>query len=230
MTKHITAPGDLGRRVALRRETLAMSREQLAGRAGIDPGYLEYLEETAASPTAETVSRLASALETSVGELLGGTMDLPPGLGRPAAHPRLEKLDADECLRLLSPGGVGRVAFDDLGGPAILPVNYILQDNSVIFRTAFGGPLDDTLRTGVQGVEFKIAFEVDRIDDANREGWSVLIRGGAHHVSTAEEQANVEASGVQPWVGGDRELYVKIVPSEITGRRIRHGRSPDGRP
>ncbi|WP_371778626.1 pyridoxamine 5'-phosphate oxidase family protein [Streptosporangium subroseum] len=230
MTKHITAPGDLGRRVARRREALDMSREQLAGRAGIDPGYLEYLEETAASPTAETVSRLASVLETSVGELLGGTMDLPPGLGRPAAHPRLEKLDADECLRLLSPGGVGRVAFDDLGGPAILPVNYVLRDDSVIFRTALGGPLDDTLRTGVQGVEFKIAFEVDRIDDANREGWSVLVRGGAHHVSTAEEQAAVRASGVQPWVGGDRELYVRIAPSEITGRRIRHGRSPDGRP
>lgn len=230
MTKHITAPGDLGRRVARRRETLDMSREQLAGRAGIDPGYLEYLEETAASPTAETVSRLASVLETSVKELLGGTMDLPPGLGRPTAHPRLEKLDADECLRLLSPGGVGRVAFNDLGGPAILPVNYVLRDNSVIFRTAFGGPLDDTLRTGVQGVEFKIAFEVDQIDDANREGWSVLVRGGAHHVSTTEERAAVRASGVQPWVGGDRELYVKIAPSEITGRRIRHGRSPDGRP
>jgi nitroimidazol reductase NimA-like FMN-containing flavoprotein (pyridoxamine 5'-phosphate oxidase superfamily) len=222
MTKRITAPGDLGRRVAQRREVLDMSRGQLAGQAGIDPGYLEYLEETAASPTAETVSRLASVLETSVEELLGGTMDLPPGRGRPAARPRLEKLEADECLRLLSPGGVGRVAFNDLGGPAILPVNYVLQDNSVIFRTAFGGPLDDTLRTGVQGVEFKIAFEVDRIDDANREGWSVLIRGGAHHVSTAEEQAAAEASGVQSWAGGDRELYVKIAPSEITGRRIQH--------
>jgi transcriptional regulator with XRE-family HTH domain len=222
MTKHIAAPGDLGRRMARRREALGMSREQLAGRAGIDPGYLDYLEETAASPTAETVSHLASALEISVEELLGGTMDLPPGRGRLAARPRLEKLQADECLRLLSPGGVGRVAFNDLGGPAILPVNYALHDNSVIFRTAFGGPLDDTLRTGVQGVEFKVAFEVDRIDEANREGWSVLIRGGAHHVSTAEEQAAVEASGVQSWVGGDRELYVKIAPLEISGRRIQH--------
>ncbi|MFF5213085.1 pyridoxamine 5'-phosphate oxidase family protein [Streptosporangium sp. NPDC000396] len=222
MIERITAPGDLGRRVARRRQDLGLTREQLAGRAGIDPGYLDYLEKTAASPTVDTVRKLATALETSPEDLLGGTMDLPPGRGRPAAHPRLEKLEAEECLRLIAPGGVGRVAFNEPGGLAILPVNYVLHDNSVLFRTAFGGPLDDNLRTGVQGVEFKIAFEVDRIDDANREGWSVLIRGGAHHVSTDDERAAAEASDVQPWAGGDRELYIKIDPTEITGRRIRH--------
>ncbi|MFD8529968.1 pyridoxamine 5'-phosphate oxidase family protein [Streptosporangium canum] len=221
MTERVTAPGDLGRRVAWRRKELRLSREQLAGRAGIDPGYLDYLEETAASPTLDTVRKLATALNINVDELLGGTMDLPPGRGRPAPHPRLERLEAEECLRLIAPGGVGRVAFNELGGPAVLPVNYVLRDNSVIVRTAVGGPLDDNLRTGVQGAEFKIAFEVDRIDDAASEGWSVLIRGGAHHVS-ADEQAAAAASGVQPWAGGERELYLKIVPAEITGRRIRH--------
>ncbi|MDP9868297.1 MULTISPECIES: pyridoxamine 5'-phosphate oxidase family protein [Streptosporangium] len=221
MTERVTAPGDLARRLALRRKELGLSREQLAGQAGIDPGYLGYLEETAASPTLDTVRKLAAALNTGVEELLGGTMDLPPGRGHPAPHPRLERLEAEECLRLIAPGGVGRVAFNEPGGPAILPVNYVLRNNSVIVRTAVGGPLDDNLRTGVQGTEFKIAFEVDRIDDAAREGWSVLIRGGAHHVS-ADEQAAAAASGVQPWAGGERELYLSIVPAEITGRRIRH--------
>ncbi|ACZ87631.1 pyridoxamine 5'-phosphate oxidase family protein [Streptosporangium roseum] len=221
MTERVTAPGDLGRRVAWRRKELRLSREQLAGRAGIDPGYLSYLEETAAAPTLDTVRKLATALNTNVEELLGGTMGLPPGRGRPTPHPHLERLEAEECLRLIAPGGVGRVAFNEPGGPAILPVNYVLRDNSVIVRTAVGGPLDDNLRTGVQGVEFKIAFEIDRIDDASREGWSVLIRGGAHHVS-ADEQAAAATSGVQPWAGGERELYLKIVPAEITGRRIRH--------
>ncbi|MBB2910845.1 nitroimidazol reductase NimA-like FMN-containing flavoprotein (pyridoxamine 5'-phosphate oxidase superfamily)/DNA-binding XRE family transcriptional regulator [Streptosporangium becharense] len=222
MTGRMTAPGDLGRRVIRRREELGLSREQLAERAGIDPGYLAYLEETPASPTAETVSRIAAALDAGVDDLLGGTMDLPPGQGGPGPRPRLEKLDDQECLRLLSPGGVGRVAFNDAGGPAILPVNYVLHDDAVVFRTAFGSPLDESLHTGVQGVDFKVAFQVDRIDEANREGWSVLVRGGAHHASSPEERAAMETSGVQPWAGGERALYVRIVPSEITGRRIRN--------
>ncbi|GHE43926.1 hypothetical protein GCM10017673_52590 [Streptosporangium violaceochromogenes] len=220
MTERTTAPGDLGRRVARRRESLGLTRTQLAERAEIDPGYLEYLEETAASPAIDTVRKLATALGTSAEDLLGGMMDLPPGRHGPAPRPRLEKLETGECLRLIAPGGVGRVAFDEPGGPAILPVNYVLHKGAVIFRTAFGGPLDDNLRTGVRGVEFKVAFEVDRIDDACGEGWSVLLRGGAHHVSE-DELAEAAASGVRPWAGGERALYVRIVPAEISGRRIR---------
>ncbi|MGJ6969382.1 pyridoxamine 5'-phosphate oxidase family protein [Streptosporangium sp. G11] len=224
MAERLAAPGDLGRRIASRRESLGLDREELANRAGINPSYLAYVEQRAAAPAVETIERLASALDTSTAELLGATIDQPPGQGRAALHPELESLDTQECLRLISPGGVGRLAFDDLGGPTIAPVNYVLHEGCVIFRTAFGGPFDANLSTGVKGVEFKIAFEVDRIDDANREGWSVLIRGGVHHVSTAEEQAAVMALSVQPWAGGDRELYVKITPAEITGRRIRHSR------
>ncbi|WP_440085905.1 pyridoxamine 5'-phosphate oxidase family protein [Streptosporangium sp. LJ11] len=224
MAERLAAAGDLGRRIASRRESLGLDREELANRAGITPSYLAYVEQRAAAPAVETIERLAAALDTSTAELLGATIDQPPGQGRAALHPELESLDTQECLRLISPGGVGRLAFDDLGGPTILPVNYVLHEGCVIFRTAFGGPLDTNLSTGVEGVEFKIAFEVDRIDDANREGWSVLIRGGVHHVSTAEEQTAVTALSVQPWAGGDRELYVKITPAEITGRRIRHGR------
>ncbi|GAA3104120.1 pyridoxamine 5'-phosphate oxidase family protein [Streptosporangium carneum] len=220
MTDHITAPGDLGRRVAQRRRSLGLSREQLAGRARIDPGYLGYLEENAASPSAGTVDRLAAALETSSEELLGATVDLPPESTRATRPPRLEKLDADECMRLVSAGGVGRVAFDTPTGPLILPVNYTMHEGSVLLRTAFGGPLDTNLRTGVEGVDFKVAFEVDHIDEARRQGWSVLIRGAAHHISSEREQAAVTATDVEPWAGGERELHIRITPVEVSGRRI----------
>ncbi|MGJ6969586.1 pyridoxamine 5'-phosphate oxidase family protein [Streptosporangium sp. G11] len=220
MTGRVSAPGDLGRRIARRREDLGLTRDELARRAGIDPGYLAYLEDAVASPNTGTVNRVATALDTRPEELVGGDLDLPPGRCRPAPS-GLEKLDRDECLRLITPGGVGRIAFEEIGGPVILPVNYALHGNSVIFRTAFGGPLDDTLRTGVQGVESKVAFEVDRIDDAGREGWSVLVRGGVHHVSSEEDRAALAALGVRPWAGGERELYVRIAATEVTGRRIR---------
>ncbi|GGL08110.1 hypothetical protein Sme01_67850 [Sphaerisporangium melleum] len=136
------------------------------------------------------------------------------------APPSLEELDLGECLRLIAPGGIGRVGFTTASGPVILPVTYTMYDKSVLFRTALGGPLDEDLSTGVQGVELKVAFEVDDFDSERRTGWSVLIQGAAHRVSSEEELAAVQASGVEPWAGGERRLYVRITPVQVTGRRV----------
>ncbi|GGL13445.1 hypothetical protein Sme01_69750 [Sphaerisporangium melleum] len=214
-----SAPGDLGRRVAHLRERLGLTREQVAERAGMAPGFVGYLEERTATLDEGSLLRLAAALETTCEELLGGEVERPPGRGRPPAHPAMEPLDADECLRLISPGGIGRVAFAGPGGPTVLPVNYLLQGGVIVFRTQAGGPIDQDLRTGVRGVEIEIAFEVDRIDDARRGGWSVLIRGPAHHMAP-EELPEVAGAAVHPWAGGPREIYVRVVPRQITGRRI----------
>ena len=104
---------------------------------------------------------------------------------------------------------------------SVLPVNYRLHHGSIVFRTAPGGPMDQDLRTGMEGVEIKVGFEVDRIDYAQREGWSVLIQGPAHHISPGE-LSEVTESDVTPWAGGERRLYIRIVPHQITGRRIHH--------
>jgi nitroimidazol reductase NimA-like FMN-containing flavoprotein (pyridoxamine 5'-phosphate oxidase superfamily) len=143
----------------------------------------------------------------------------PAGQPAPSGMPALQGLDKDECLRLISPGGVGRVAFNNPSGPLILPVNYTIEQGAVLFRTAFGGPMDADLRTGVAGAEFMVAFEVDHIDENTREGWSVLIRGGAHHI-TDRERATTAEPRVESWAGGERELYIRIAPVDITGRRI----------
>ncbi|MGV9306626.1 helix-turn-helix domain-containing protein [Nonomuraea sp. NPDC003727] len=212
----MTAGSDLGRRIAHHRERLGLSYEQLADRTMLTAGYLRYLEESAGTPTRETLIRLAEALGTSVDELLGGGTDRPPGKGPATARPTVEVLDEEECKRLIAPGGIGRVAFSGLRGPTVLPVNYQFVDDSVIFRTRYGGPMDEDLRTGLEGVDIKIGFEVDRIDEARREGWSVLIQGAAHHLSPDQ----VPQVDVTPWAGGERELYIRVVPAQITGRRI----------
>ena len=138
------------------------------------------------------------------------------------SQPVLEHLDEAECLRLISPGGIGRIAYSGRYGPTVLPVNYRLHQGSIVFRTARDSPTDEDLRTGIAQAEYKVAFEIDDIDAAAHEGWSVLIQGPAHHVESEVEQASVLAAGVDPWPGGDRELFLRIVPSRITGRRIRH--------
>ncbi|RCG28597.1 pyridoxamine 5'-phosphate oxidase family protein [Sphaerisporangium album] len=133
-----------------------------------------------------------------------------------------EELGAEECMTLISPGGVGRVGFCTATGPLVLPVNYTTHEGGVLFRTAFGGPMDEQLDTGVRGVEFKVAFEVDRIDTTTREGWSVLVQGAAHRIAAEDELTAAKAVAVEPWAGGERRLYIRISPVQITGRRIRH--------
>jgi nitroimidazol reductase NimA-like FMN-containing flavoprotein (pyridoxamine 5'-phosphate oxidase superfamily) len=132
----------------------------------------------------------------------------------------IEELDENECLALIAPGGVGRIAYTSRSGLAVLPVNYALQDGAIVFRTAEHGPLDEDLRTGISDADYKVAFEIDSIDAVGRQGWSVLIQGPAHHVTGAEEDV-VRRAGAEPWAPGDRQLFVRIVPSRITGRRVR---------
>jgi nitroimidazol reductase NimA-like FMN-containing flavoprotein (pyridoxamine 5'-phosphate oxidase superfamily) len=131
----------------------------------------------------------------------------------------IEELSEDQCLKLISGGGIGRIAYVGRFGPAVLPVNYALQDGAVVFRTAANGPLDEDLRTGIADADYKVAFEIDSIDLPTRQGWSVLIQGPAHHVTGAGEDA-VRRAGIESWAPGDRELFVRIVPSRVTGRRI----------
>ena len=131
----------------------------------------------------------------------------------------IEELDEAQCLNLISGGGIGRIAYASRFGPAVLPVNYALQDGAVVFRTAADGPLDEDLRTGITDADYKVAFEIDSIDLATRQGWSVLIQGPAHHVTGTGQDA-VRRAGIESWAPGPRELFVRIVPSRVTGRRI----------
>jgi nitroimidazol reductase NimA-like FMN-containing flavoprotein (pyridoxamine 5'-phosphate oxidase superfamily) len=133
----------------------------------------------------------------------------------------IEELDEAESLRLISHGGVGRIAYQSRFGPAVLPVNYQWHDGAIVFRTARHSALDEDLQTGIAGGDYLVAFEIDEIDVAGRLGWSVLIQGPAHHVESEAERAAAEQAGVESWAAGERELFVRIVPSRVTGRRIK---------
>jgi|SRR6266567_686837 nitroimidazol reductase NimA-like FMN-containing flavoprotein (pyridoxamine 5'-phosphate oxidase superfamily) len=135
----------------------------------------------------------------------------------------LEILDEAECLRLISPGGVGRLGYSGRFGLTVMPVNYRMHEGSIVFRTEQDSPTDEDLRTGIAGAEYQVAFEVDDIDTDAREGWSVLIQGDAHHVNSADEYASVLAAGVDTWAAGKREHFLRIIPTRITGRRVSKG-------
>ena len=133
----------------------------------------------------------------------------------------IEELDEAEALRLISAGGIGRIAYQSRFGPAVLPVNYKWYDGAIVFRTARHSALDEDLQTGIAGGDYLVAFEIDEIDTTGRQGWSVLVQGPAHHVEGEAERAAAEQAGVEPWPAGERELFLRIVPNRVTGRRIR---------
>lgn len=139
------------------------------------------------------------------------------------AHHTLEALDEAECLRLISPGGIGRLAYLGRYGLSVFPVNYRVHEGAIVFRTAPDSPTGEDLQTGIAHAEYQVAFEIDDIDETAREGWSVLIHGPAHHMTSGAERASVLASGVEPWPGGPREQAIRITPTRITGRRLHRG-------
>ena len=138
-------------------------------------------------------------------------------------EPFLDRLDEAECLRLISPGGIGRIVYMGRYGLTVLPVNYKLHQGSILFRTGQDSPTGEDLQTGIAHAEYQVAFEIDNIDPAAHEGWSVLIHGPAHQMTTDAERALVEESGVEPWGPGPKELAIRITPDRIAGRRLRQG-------
>jgi len=125
---------------------------------------------------------------------------------------RLRDLDTPECLELLATRTVGRVAFCTDDGPVVLPVNFVVHEGGVLFRTS----PHNTIARHVNGT--KAAFQVDEIDDFTQSGWSVLLTGTAELV---EDVQVIPAEGRPvPWAEGTRSLYVRVRARSITGRRL----------
>jgi transcriptional regulator with XRE-family HTH domain len=209
---------DLARRVGERRVELGLSVDEVAERAGMARGYLEYLEDAAANVSMGSLLRLAAALETTADALAGVGIGAPAGRhARAGRSPYLEALDHDECFRRLAAGGVGRIVFVDEYGPVALPVSFALLDGDVVFRTDEHGSIARTLGSAPGTV----SFEVDHIDDALREGWSVLIHGQATRIEDERELTRAQGLAIEPWSGRELNLYLRITPTGVTGRRIR---------
>jgi len=106
----------------------------------------------------------------------------PGGSGR--ADRVIEELNEAESLGLISGGGIGRIAYAGRFGPAVLPVNCKWHDGPIVVRTARHSALDEDLQDRITGGDYNVAFEIDELDFAGRQGRSVLILGPAHHIES----------------------------------------------
>ena len=132
------------------------------------------------------------------------------------AHTGIEWIEVRRCLQLLETREVGRIGFVLGGAPEILPVNYLLDGEDIVFATAPGSKL-----RGASGAP--VVFEVDDTDQATRSGWSVVVHGTAAEVTSFDPPAlvsRVRALPLRPWATGDKPHLIRIRTKSITGRRI----------
>ena len=126
----------------------------------------------------------------------------------------VEFLPDDACKNLLASAAIGRVAITMSALPVILPVNFTVLDDDIVFLTGEGTKLRAALEQAV------VAFEVDDFDIPMRTGWSVLAVGVACEITDEDELAQVRKLDLRPFAGGDRTHYVRIRPEFYSGRRI----------
>jgi len=127
----------------------------------------------------------------------------------------LEILHLGDCFQLLKSVPLGRIGFVAGGEVVILPVNFLVDGQDVVFRTAAGSKL-----CAVE-VGHYVGFEADSYDAATGTGWSVVVNGLAEIVESDEEEARLDTFGLSSWgSGASGRVWVRIRPSSITGRRI----------
>jgi len=125
------------------------------------------------------------------------------------------RLTEEESWAALSSLTLGRLATDVGGQPDIFPVNFVVQRHTILIRTAEGTKL-----LGAR-MNANVAFEAD--DHTADQGWSVVVKGRSHVISTSAELDEAERAQVLSWITTAKRRYIRIIPTEITGRRFRFG-------
>lgn len=127
----------------------------------------------------------------------------------------LHDLSEHECRAHLIERQVGRAAVVAPDGPHIIPVNYSVVDEAIVFRTS---PF--TL-LATHGRDAVIAFEIDHFDEVSHTGWSVLARGRTEVVLDSRQIEHIRRIWEPtPWAGGVRTMFVRLTIRELSGRRV----------
>ena len=128
------------------------------------------------------------------------------------------ELTPEACWDLLRSDQFGRLAVTVGGEPEIFPINYAVQDGTLVFRTAQGTKL------AALTVNDVVAMEIDGFDQ--KSGWSVVVKGQAHPAEWGADFEDAAAAGVHPWVATRKNVFVRIVPRFVTGRSFVFGPDP----
>ncbi len=119
------------------------------------------------------------------------------------------RLSPDECWEMLRANEFGRLAFRLVDEVHITPLNYAVDRDTLLFRTAEG----DKLLSVALGAE--VAFEIDEFDEDVAR--SVVVRGTPTLLGE-DEAHRADDLPLRPWVPSLKYNVVEIAPTEISGR------------
>lgn len=123
----------------------------------------------------------------------------------------VETLSEDECWQRLSTAAVGRLAVVVAGEPDIFPVNFVVDERSIVFRTAEGTKL------AALTVAPTVAFESDGLDTTAARVWSVVVKGTAVRLERFTDIYAAEELPLSSWQPGPKQWFVRISPVTVTG-------------
>ena len=138
------------------------------------------------------------------------------------AENAIEHLTEEECWELLASQEYGRLAVSVAGKPDIFPVNYVVYEDAVVFRTAEGSKLASV------AINSAVAFEIDGYDNAANTAWSVVVHGHAVLIDHGSLEEELEHLPLFPWNITPKRRLVEIQAHDVHGRRFEaKGRQPE---
>ena len=129
-------------------------------------------------------------------------------------HEATQILRESECWDLLERAQVGRLAVDIAGQPDIFPINFVVDQGGIVFRSAAGTKLAGAVLNRF------VAFEIDGYGPDDHAAWSVVVKGQARQVERMQELFEIEELPLFPWLATDKPNFVRIEPTVVTGRRF----------
>ena len=131
----------------------------------------------------------------------------------------IEMLTSDRSWELLGTQELGRLVTHVGETIDIFPVNYVVDGEGILFRTAPGSKLFELT------VNTDVLFEVD--DHTDTDAWSVIIRGYATALEADADVQRAETAGLRPWIPTVKRVYVRIAPTSVSGRAFRRSAEPE---
>lgn len=129
-----------------------------------------------------------------------------------SANP-ISQLTVDEAWQLIEVAQIGRIASARDGLPDIFPINYVVFDRAIYFRTA----AESRLRTECddRAIAFESAWQMS--DSA----WSVVILGTLRTLTTDADQQILNRLPILDFAPERPYVWMRVTPTDVRGRRYR---------